>query len=154
DHLCAGSLPATRWRPTMSADYSYEISYGKLQVPLYRVYARPLTGVAPIAESAFVGRANTLLALEVDVEVFGDTFLLAYTAGDNPRVAATDSMKNIILHEALAYDGATLEGLLHHLGRHFLATYQDMGALRLTARERPFMPARVPAGEPGAFVDS
>jgi urate oxidase len=88
------------------------------------------------------------------VEVFGDTFLPAYTAGDNSRVVATDSMKNIILHEALTYDGATLEGLLHHLGRHFLASYPDMGALHLTARERPFAPASVPTDVPGAFADS
>ena len=32
---------------------SYEISYGKLRVPLYRVYASPLSGVPPIPESAF-----------------------------------------------------------------------------------------------------
>lgn len=138
----------------MGADYSYEISYGKLRVPLYRVYARPLTGVAPIPESAFVGRGNTLLALEVDVEVLGDAFLQAYTQGDNSRVVATDSMKNVILRQALTYDGATTEGLLAHLGRHFLATYEDMQALRLTARELPFAPARVPAGASGGFADS
>src|SRR5690242_5806760 len=138
----------------MGADYTYEISYGKLRVPLYRVYARPLTGVAPIPESAFTGRANTLVALEVDVEVLGDAFLSAYTEGDNSRVVATDSMKNVILRQALAYDGATLEGLLAHLGRHFLATYKDMQALRLTARETPFAAARVPTGDAGQFADS
>ena len=69
----------------MGADYSYEISYGKLRVPLYRVYARPLSGVAPIPESAFTGRGNVLLGLEVDLEVFGDAFLGAYTEGDNSR---------------------------------------------------------------------
>src|SRR5262245_20448918 len=138
----------------MSAEYSYEISYGKLHVPLYRVYARPLTGVAPIPESAFVGRGNVLLALEVDLEVFGDTFLAAYTEGDNSRVVATDSMKNIILQQALAYDGATLEGLLEHIGRHFLAIYTDMEALRLTVHERPFAPAHVPSSKGDGFADS
>src|SRR5262245_5364397 len=128
----------------MSAEYSYEISYGKLRVPIYRVYARPLTGIVPIPDSNFTSRSNVLFALEVDVEVFGDTFLPAYTEGDNSRVVATDSMKNIILQQALAYDGTTLEGLLDHLGRHFLATYPDMGALRLTGHERHFAPARVP----------
>ena len=101
----------------MGADYSYEISYGKLRVPLYRVYARPLSGVTPIPESAFTGRGNVLLGLEVDLEVFGDAFLGAYTEGDNSRVVATDSMKNIILRQSLAYDGATIEGLLAHLGQ-------------------------------------
>jgi urate oxidase len=138
----------------MGTGHSYEISYGKLHVPLYRVHARPLDGVASIPESAFTGRPNTLVALEVDLEVFGDAFLLAYTEGDNSRVVATDSMKNIILRQALAYDGATAEGLLNHLGRHFLATYDDMQALCLTARELRFDSARVPTEAGDAFTES
>jgi len=131
----------------MTSDYSYEISYGKLHVPLYRVYARPLTGFAPIPESSFNRRENTLFAVEVDVEVFGDTFLAAYTEGDNSRVVATDSMKNVVLRQALAYDGATLEGYLAHLGRYFLATYPDMERLRLTGRQMPFDAATVPSSD-------
>ncbi len=138
----------------MSGEHSYEISYGKLHVPLYRVYARPLEHVPPIPESEFAGRSNTLLALEVDLEVFGDAFLPAYTEGDNSHVVATDSMKNIILRQALTYDGATTEGLLYHLGSYFLATYDDMGSVRLTAREVRFEPARVPGGTAGSFADS
>jgi urate oxidase len=129
----------------MGADYSYEISYGKLRVPLYRVYARPLSSVPPIPESAFTGRGNVLLGLEVDLEVFGDAFLGAYTEGDNSRVVATDSMKNIILRQSLAYDGATVEGLLAHLGRVFLGAYEDMRSVRLTAREFPFAAVPVPS---------
>jgi urate oxidase len=131
----------------MASDYTYEISYGKLHVPLYRVYARPLTGVASIPESAFTGRDNTLFAVEVDVEVFGDSFLLAYTVGDNSRIVATDTMKNVVLRQALAYDGATLEGFLDHLGRYFLATYSDMERLRITVRQMPFVATTVPTGE-------
>ena len=131
----------------MASDYSYEISYGKLHVPLYRVYARPLTGFAPIPESSFTRRENTLFAIEIDVEVFGDTFLAAYTEGDNSRVVATDSMKNVVLRQALAYDGATLEGYLDRLGCYFLATYPDMERLRLTGRQMPFEAAKVPSGD-------
>ena len=134
-----------------------EISYGKAHVPLYRVYARPLTGVAPIPESSFTGRDNTLFALQVDVEVFGRNVLPSYTEGDNSAVVATDSMKNFVLRQALAYDGTTLEGYLYELGRGLLTTYPQMEALRVTAHERPFVPARVPAdngGDNGAFVDS
>jgi len=131
----------------MGADYSYEISYGKLRVPLYRIYARPLSGVTPIPESAFTGRGNVLVGMEVDLEVFGDAFLGAYTEGDNSRVVATDSMKNIILRQSLAYDGATVEGQLAHLGRQFLGDYDDMRAVRLTAREFPFAAVPVPARE-------
>ena len=42
----------------------------------------------------------------------GENFIAAYTEGDNREVVATDTMKNFILRESLAYDGATLEGLL------------------------------------------
>ena len=131
----------------MASNYAYTISYGKLHVPLYRVYARPLTDVTPIPESAFTGRENTLFAVEVDVEVFGDSFLAAYTAGDNSRVVATDSMKNVVLRRALAYDGATLEGFLEHLGRYFLVTYADMQRLRITGRQMPFAATSVPSGD-------
>ncbi|WIG57351.1 MAG: Uricase (urate oxidase) [Ktedonobacterales bacterium] len=128
----------------MAGSYDYTISYGKLRVPVYRVYARPLAGLEAIPESAFTGRKNNLFAVEVDVEVFGKNFLPAYTVGDNTQVVATDSMKNFVLRQALAYDGATVEGLVDWLGRRFLATYEQMEALRLTARELPFAPAFVP----------
>jgi urate oxidase len=138
----------------MSSDaLSYRISYGKARIPLYRVNATPLTGLTPVPESPFTGRANTVLALRVDVEVFGDNFLPAYTEGDNSSVVATDSMKNFALAQALAYDGATLEGFLDFLGRRFLATYPQMHALRLAATEQPFNAARVPE-RGGGFVDS
>lgn len=129
---------------------SYAISYGKARVPVYRVYAQPLAGVTAIPESSFTGRQNTLLALEVDVEVFGDNFLPAYTEGDNSRVVATDSMKNFVLRQALAYSGATIEGLLDMLGRTFLASYAQMERLRLTARELPFVPIPAPTGTTGS----
>ena len=130
-----------------------EISYGKGQVSLYRTYAQPLSGLAPIPESAFVGRDQTLFALEVDVQVFGQNFLPAYTEGDNSNVVATDTMKNFIHTQALAYEGATLEGFLAFLGRQFLATYPQMQALRVSGEERPFVAARVP-GEGGGWADS
>ncbi len=123
--------------------YRYDISYGKASVPVYRVYARPLAGVRAIPESPFTGRSNRLMALEVDVEVFGDNFLPSYTRGDNSLVVATDSMKNFILSQALAYDGATLEGFLDMLGHGFLSSYPQMRALRLTGRELPFTPVTV-----------
>ncbi|MDQ2807773.1 MAG: urate oxidase [Chloroflexota bacterium] len=129
------------------------IRYGKRQVTLYRTYAAPLTGLTTIPESAFSGRANTLFALEVDVEVLGDNFLPAYTQGDNSNVVATDSMKNFVLQQALAYGGATLEGFLDFLGRQFLATYPQMLELRLSGREQPFAALAVPHGA-GVFAPS
>src|SRR5215468_5792598 len=114
----------------MEQNYTFTISYGKLHVPLYRVYAHPLSGITAIPESTFTGRSNTIFALEVDVEVFGNNFLPAYTEGDNSNVVATDSMKNFVLRQALAFEGSTLEGYLEFLGRQFLATYPQMMGLK------------------------
>ena len=125
------------------------ISYGKVCIPIYRVYAAPLSQIRPIPESSFAGRENILFALEVDVEVFGDNFLRAYTDGDNSQVVATDSMKNFVLRQALAFDGATLEQFLAFLGDGLLQTYPTMAGLRLTGRELPFTPVAVPQEEEG-----
>src|SRR5258708_24669941 len=138
----------------MTADYDYEISYGKARVPLYRVYATPLSGVTRISESSFSGRDNMLFAMEIDVEVFGNNFLPAYISGDNANVVATDSMKNFILRQALAYEGSTLEGFLDLLGRQFLGTYPQMEKLRITGRELPFTAARVPQAGSATFGES
>jgi urate oxidase len=140
----------------MSAEnqYNYEISYGKLYVPVYRTYAAPMKGVRPVPESPFSGSSNILFAAEVDLEVFGNNFLPAYTRGDNSMVVATDSMKNFILRESLNYQGATLEGLLYFLGSGFLNTYPQMEALRITGRELPFSAAQVPRSARGGFGDS
>ncbi len=137
----------------MTEGFHHEIGYGKARIPVYRVYATPLRGVTPIPESAFTGRENILFAAEIDVEVLGDDFLPAYTEGDNRMVVATDSMKNFVLRESLSFDGATLEGLLDHLGRRLVATYPQLHALRLTGREIPFVAAPVPAQD-GAFAAS
>ncbi|MGH2560241.1 MAG: factor-independent urate hydroxylase [Thermomicrobiales bacterium] len=134
--------------------YDYEIGYGKYHVPVYRTHARPLEGVRPIPESPFTGRTNTVFAFEVDVEVLGSRFLPAFTHGDNSLVVATDSMKNFVLRESLAYDGATHEGLLWFLGDGFLQRYEQMEALRLTCRELPFVAARAPGADAGNFTSS
>jgi len=129
------------------------IRYGKGNITFYRTYAVPLRGVPSIPESSFTGRENILFAADVDVEVFGDNFLPAYTEGDNTMVVATDSMKNFTMSMALEYSGSTLEGYLAFLGRRFLTTYPQMQSLRLTAREQPFAAATVPAGA-GDFAAS
>jgi urate oxidase / 2-oxo-4-hydroxy-4-carboxy-5-ureidoimidazoline decarboxylase len=134
--------------------YKYVISYGKSRVPVYRVYATPLSGLTPVPESSFTGRENILFAAEIDVEVFGENFLPSYTKGDNSMVVATDTMKNFILRQSLAFKGATLEGLLEHLGQQFLATYPQMERLSMTGRELPFRASQVPQGGQGHFGDS
>ena len=131
----------------------YEISYGKMSVPVYRVYAQPLAGVMPIPESPFLGRSNTLLAAEVDIEVFGSEFLPSYTSGDNSMVVATDSMKNIIIRQALEFDGATLEGYLRAIGTLFLTSYEQVRDIRMSVRELPFAPVLAGDGD-GGFAES
>jgi len=134
--------------------FDYTISYGKVRVPVYRVYASSLAGITSIPESAFTGRANTLFAVEVDVEVLGNNFLPAYTDGDNSMVVATDSMKNFVLRQALEFKGSTMESFLDLLGRAFLSTYAQMEQLRVTGRELPFAATLIPAGAPGDFAPS
>lgn len=129
------------------------IDYGKRHIPVYRFAARPLEGVPPVPESPFRGRSNRLFGADVDVRVLGDNFVPAYTEGDNRNVVATDTMKNFVLSESLAWDGATLEHLAHHLGAAFLATYPHMQRLTIGATEIPFREELVPDGE-GGFAPS
>ena len=124
-------------------EHAYDISYGKARVPVYRVYATPLSGIPPLPESLFTGRKNILFAVEVDVEVFGKNFLPAYTRGDNSMIVATDTMKNFILQQALSFHGATLEAFLTSLGQQFLTTYPAMEQVQLTGRELSFTPAQI-----------
>ena len=136
---CTAAVRARRGEPEQ------EIHYGKAEVSTYRTYATPLTGSAAIPESAFTGRPNVLLAAEIDVQVLGESFLAAYTEGDNSNVVATDTMKNFIHRQSLAFAGSTLEGWLYFLGSRFLETYPQMERLRMSGVELPFEAAPVPA---------
>ena len=127
----------------------YEIHYGKADVKVYRTYGTPLEGVTRIPESPCGGRSNTLMAAQLEVVVRGETFLEAYTRGDNRQVVATDTMKNFIHAASLACGAATLEGWLHHVGSRFLETYPHMERLTMLGRELPFSAAVVPAVDGG-----
>jgi urate oxidase len=130
----------------------YEIHYGKADVKVYRTYGTPLEGVTPIPESPFRGRSNGLMAAELEVVVRGETFLEAYTQGDNRRVVATDTMKNFIHAASLDCPAATLEGWLHHVGTRFLESYPHMERLTMLGRELPFPAAVVPAADGDGFA--
>ena len=136
----------TGQRATLHWDEA-DIHYGKAEGSTYRTYATPLTGIRPIPESSFTGRPNVLIAAEIDVQVLGESFLAAYTEGDNSNVVATDTMKNFIHRQSLAFDGSTLEGWLHFLGSRFLETYPQMERLRVSGVELPFEAAVVPVDE-------
>jgi len=121
-----------------------EIHYGKAEVSTYRTHATPLLGLPTIPESAITGRANVMLAAAIDVQVLGGPFADAYTLGDNSNVVATDTMKNFIHRESLAFTGSTLEGWLYFLGSRFLETYPQMERLRMSGEELRFDPTPVP----------
>jgi urate oxidase len=133
---------------------TYEISYGKADVKVYRTHGTPLQGVTAIPESPFAGRENTLMAAEIEVVVRGTAFLDAYTSGDNRLVVATDTMKNFIHTASLECPAATLEGWLHHVGSAFLATYPRMERLTMVGRELPFPAAVVPSADGDGFAAS
>jgi urate oxidase / 2-oxo-4-hydroxy-4-carboxy-5-ureidoimidazoline decarboxylase len=126
-----------------------ETHYGKAEVSTYRTNATPLTGLRQIPESTFVGRSNILLAASIDVQVMGDIFVRAYTDGDNSEVVATDTMKNFIHRESLAFTGSTLEGWLYFLGSRFLDTYPQMERLRVSGEELRFDAQPVPSSGGG-----
>ncbi len=129
-----------------------ETHYGKAEVSTYRTNATPLLGVRGIPESSFTGRPNILMAASIDVQVMGDVFTAAYTEGDNSNVVATDTMKNFIHRESLAFRGSTLEGWLYFLGSRFLQTYPQMERLRVSGEELRFDAQPVPAE--GGFAPS
>ena len=131
-----------------------EIYYGKADVATYRTYGTPLEGVTEIPESSFVGRSNILMAATIEVQVLGTAFMAAYTEGDNRLVVATDTMKNFIHRESLAFDGATLEEWVVFIGRRFLETYPHMERLRVSGVEIPFEPALVPSLAGDGFESS
>jgi urate oxidase/2-oxo-4-hydroxy-4-carboxy-5-ureidoimidazoline decarboxylase len=133
---------------------TYEISYGKADVKVYRTHGMPLHGVTAIPESPFAGRENTLMAAEIEVVVRGTAFLDAYTQGDNRLVVATDTMKNFIHAASLTCPSPTLEGWLHHVGTAFLSTYPHMERLTMLGRELPFPAAVVPAIDSDGFAAS
>ncbi len=132
----------------------FEIRYGKADVKVYRTHGTPLRGVTPIPESPFVGRANILMAAELEVAVRGTVFLDAYTLGDNRLVVATDTMKNFMHAASLESTATTLEGWLHEVGSAFLSTYPHMERLTMHGRELPFPAMVVPAADGDGFAES
>ena len=130
-----------------------ETHYGKAEVSTYLTRAKALTGTPVIPESGFRGRANHIMAAELDVQVMGEAFTEAYTKGDNTNVVATDTMKNFIHRESLDFEGSTLEGWLFFIGSRFLETYAQMERLRVSGEEIRFDAAQVPAAR-GGFEDS
>jgi urate oxidase len=99
------------------------ISYGKDAVSVYRT-----------------DESGRLFAAEVRLDLYGEAFAPSYKEGDNTLVVATDSMKNFIHAAAADYEGETIEDFLWLVAERFLATYEQVDAVRLCGREIPFQP--------------
>jgi urate oxidase / 2-oxo-4-hydroxy-4-carboxy-5-ureidoimidazoline decarboxylase len=125
--------------------------YGQGEIAFYRTYATPLS-VRPPPESNFNGKPNTIVGASLWAVVSGPAFQSCYTRGDNSMLVPTQSFANFIHQHADKYTGATLEGFVDFIARRFLATYPHMTAMRVTARDIPFVPVRVP--ERDGFVES
>src|SRR5215510_6325922 len=80
--------------------------YGKGDVIAYRLQR---DGQTSGGQSPVFGASVTML-------VYGEAFWPTYTTGDNSSLVATDSMKNFIQRETLAFPGHGLEDYCRFLG--------------------------------------
>jgi urate oxidase / 2-oxo-4-hydroxy-4-carboxy-5-ureidoimidazoline decarboxylase len=104
--------------------------YGKGDVIAYRLNR---DGKTPAGRVPVFG-ANVLLLL------YGETFWKTYTEGYNTSLIATDSMKNFIQRETMNFTGNDLEEYCRFLGEMFLAKYQQVEGLQISASSIPYAP--------------
>jgi urate oxidase / 2-oxo-4-hydroxy-4-carboxy-5-ureidoimidazoline decarboxylase len=102
--------------------------YGKGDVIVYRLRR---DGGTPDGVSPMFG-ANVLML------VYGNAFWPTYATGDNTDLIATDSMKNFIQRETLAFSGQGLEDYCRFLGEKFLGLYRQVEGVQVTAVEIPY----------------
>ena len=105
----------------MSAQLSAN-AYGKSRVRLTRVTRHP--------------DRHDLKELTIAVRLEGD-FAMAYTAGDNSTLIATDSMKNTVYVLARTLGVAEVETFGNALARHFLKEYPQVTRATIELQESP-----------------
>jgi urate oxidase len=98
------------------------------------------------------GATHTLQEIDVRALLTGD-FATAYTAGDNSKVVATDTIKNTVNVLAKEHLGAEIERFAVTLGEHFLRRYEQVesATVEITAKDWQ----RMQVGEtphPHAFI--
>ncbi len=86
-------------------------SYGKTDVKLTKVVRE--------------GKKHLLMQFDVAVQITGD-FSASYTAGDNSKLVATDSMKNTVYVVAKENKFTTPEEFAVLLAEHFVNTYKQV----------------------------
>jgi len=102
--------------------------YGKRGVTVYRVHrtARPASQASPV------------FGATVQMLIYGDALWPTYLTGDNTGLIATDSMRNFIQRETLAFIGDDLEAYCRFLGQTFLEVYPAVEGVQLTTVEVPY----------------
>src|SRR5262249_15831396 len=98
-------------------------AYGKSRVRLTKVQRHP--------------DRHDLFEWSIDVLLTGD-FAGAYTAGDNRRVVATDTVKNVVYALAADTTLTSPEAFAIILGRHFLDSYRQMESAAVSIRADPW----------------
>ena len=106
--------------------------YGKGDVIVYRLHRTGRQDAKTLAGASPVFGANVLML------IYGDAFWQTYASGDNTGIIATDSMKNFIQRETMAFDGYDVEGLCRFLGEKFLALYPQVEGIQMSATEIPY----------------
>jgi urate oxidase len=113
-------------------------AYGKSQVRLTKVIRHP--------------DRHELKELDVAIQLEGD-FEASYLRGDNSRVVATDTMKNIVYVLARKEPLTDLESFGKALGGHFLGQYVHVRAAVVRLTEQPWQRLSVAGVEhPHAFI--
>src|SRR6202158_4432513 len=82
--------------------------------------------------------ANSFFGANVLMLVYGDAFWPTYTTGDNTDLVATDSMKNFIQRETLAFEGPDLEDYCRFLAAKFIHLYPQVEGVQVSATEIPY----------------
>jgi urate oxidase len=98
-------------------------AYGKSRVRLTKVQRHP--------------DRHDLFEWSIDVQLAGD-FAAAYTTGDNRRVIATDTMKNIVYALAADNELTSPEAFALILGRHFLDSYAHVASATISITVAPW----------------
>jgi urate oxidase len=102
--------------------------YGKGDVIVYRLNR---DGRARGGRSPVFGASVLMLT-------YGEAFWPTYTTGDNSGLVATDSMKNFIQRETMAFDGDNLADYCGFLATAFLDKYPQSEGVQVSAVEIPY----------------
>jgi urate oxidase len=113
-------------------------SYGKSRVRLTRVTRLP--------------ERHEIRELTVDIRLEGD-FDASYTLGDNSRIIATDTMKNIVYALAHGRPAEAIEDFGAALAGHFVGEYPHVRSATVGLAEHPWRRIEIEGLEhPHAFV--